>query len=73
MSESNARGTEPDVQRFFVKAGAQRISAALCRSSPGSSDDLVSPLVFTMATRSARRRSVRYTHLQHLNITGPFT
>jgi cytochrome c553 len=72
MSESNARGLNLKTERIFVKAGAQRISAAFMPKFSGLVDDLVSPLEFTLADAIGAPQIFQVPHLQHLNITGPF-
>jgi mono/diheme cytochrome c family protein len=73
MSESSARGLNLRTGRIFVKAGPQRISAAFMPKFSGLTDDLVSPLEFTLADAIGSPQILQVPHLQHLNITGPFT
>ncbi|HEX5110023.1 MAG TPA: DUF1592 domain-containing protein [Vicinamibacterales bacterium] len=73
MSEASATGLNLRTGRIPAKAGPQRVAAAFLPKFSGLVDDLVAPIEFTLADAIGAPQLLQLPHLQHLNITGPFT
>jgi hypothetical protein len=72
MSETNG-GLSLRTGRIFVKAGAQRVSAAFIPKFSGLADDLVAPIEYTLADAIGAPQLLQVPHLQDFTITGPYT
>jgi len=72
MSETNG-GLSLRTGRIFVKAGAQRVSAAFIPKFSGLADDLVAPIEYTLADAIGAPQLFQVPHLQDFTITGPYT
>ena len=71
MSEADANGMNVYTPRVFVKAGAQRVTAAFIQRFKGPVDDLMSPIEHTLADSHIGLGVTALPHLRDLNINGP--
>ena len=71
MSEADANGMNVHTPRVFVKAGAQRVTAAFIQRFKGPVDDLMSLIEHTLADSHIGLGVTALLHLRDLNINGP--